>query len=57
MGQGTHTKIAQVVANSLGLPYEKVKSHRQIHEGTKYFCKSASSTTDLNAAVPMLRLR
>ena len=25
MGQGTHTKIAQLVANTFGLPFEKVQ--------------------------------
>ena len=49
MGQGTHTKIAQLVANSFGLPYEKVKFHLLIHQ--KFLMTSASaasSTTDLN---------
>jgi xanthine dehydrogenase large subunit len=25
MGQGTHTKIAQLVSNSFGVPFEKIK--------------------------------
>ena len=55
MGQGTHTKIAQVVANSLGLPYEKIKiSIDKYHEKVPNTSASAaSSTTDLNAAAAL----
>ena len=54
MGQGTHTKIAQVVANSLGLPYEKVKiSSTNTAKVPNTSASAASSTTDLNAAAAL----
>ena len=54
MGQGTHTKIAQVVANSLGLPYEKVKiSSTNTTKVPNTSASAASSTTDLNAAAAL----
>ncbi len=54
MGQGTHTKIAQVVANSLGLPYEKIKiSSTNTTKVPNTSASAASSTTDLNAAAAL----
>ncbi len=54
MGQGTHTKIAQVVANSLGLPYEKIKiSSTNTAKVPNTSASAASSTTDLNAAAAL----
>ncbi len=32
MGQGTHTKIAQLVSNSFGVPFEKFKFQQPIHQ-------------------------
>ena len=54
MGQGTHTKIAQVVANSFGLSYEKVKiSSTNTAKVPNTSASAASSTTDLNAAAAL----
>ena len=49
MGQGTHTKIAQLVANSFGLSYESVKiSSTNTSKVPNTSASAASSTTDLN---------
>ena len=54
MGQGTHTKIAQVVANSFGVTYEKVKiSSTNTTKVPNTSASAASSTTDLNAAAAL----
>ena len=51
MGQGTHTKIAQLVANSLGLPYNLVHiSSTNTAKVPNTSASAASSTTDLNGA-------
>ncbi len=51
MGQGTYTKIAQVVANELGLPFNKIKiSATRTDKVPNTSASAASSTTDLNAA-------
>ena len=54
MGQGTHTKIAQLVSHSLGLPYEKVKiSATNTSKVPNTSASAASSTTDLNGAATL----
>ena len=54
MGQGTHTKIAQLVASSFGLPYEKVKiSSTNTSKVPNTSASAASSTTDLNGAAAL----
>ena len=54
MGQGTHTKIAQLVANSFGIPYEKVKiSSTNTSKVPNTSASAASSTTDLNGAAAL----
>ena len=54
MGQGTHTKIAQLVANSFGLPYEKVQiSSTNTSKVPNTSASAASSTTDLNGAATL----
>ena len=51
MGQGTYTKIAQLVANELGLSYNKVKvSSTRTDKVPNTSASAASSTTDLNGA-------
>ncbi len=54
MGQGTHTKIAQLVSHSLGLPYEKVQiSATNTSKVPNTSASAASSTTDLNGAATL----
>ena len=54
MGQGTHTKIAQLVSNSLGVSYEKVKiSATNTSKVPNTSASAASSTTDLNGAATL----
>jgi len=54
MGQGTHTKIAQLVANSFGLPFEKVQiSSTNTSKVPNTSASAASSTTDLNGAATL----
>ena len=54
MGQGTHTKIAQLVANSLGLSYEKVQiSSTNTSKVPNTSASAASSKTDLNGAATL----
>ncbi len=54
MGQGTHTKIAQLVANSLGLPYDQVHiSSTNTSKVPNTSASAASSTTDLNGAAAL----
>tara|TARA_B100000579_G_scaffold271532_1_gene224240 strand:- start:2549 stop:3676 length:1128 start_codon:yes stop_codon:yes gene_type:complete len=54
MGQGTHTKIAQLVSNSFGLPYEKVQiSSTNTSKVPNTSASAASSTTDLNGAATL----
>ncbi len=51
MGQGTYTKIAQVAANELGLPFDKVKvTATRTDKVPNTSASAASSTTDLNGA-------
>ena len=51
MGQGTYTKIGQLVANELGLPFNKIKvSSTQTDKVPNTSASAASSTTDLNGA-------
>ena len=51
MGQGTYTKIAQLVANELGLPFEKIKVFStRTDKNPNTSASAASSTTDLNGA-------
>ena len=51
MGQGTYTKIAQLVANELGLNYNKIKvSSTRTDKVPNTSASAASSTTDLNGA-------
>ena len=54
MGQGTHTKIAQLVSNSLGLSYERVQiSATNTSKVPNTSASAASSTTDLNGAATL----
>ena len=54
MGQGTHTKIAQLVAHSFGLSYEKVQiSSTNTSKVPNTSASAASSTTDLNGAAAL----
>ena len=49
MGQGTNTKIAQLVSNAFGLSYDKVKiSSTNTSKVPNTSASAASSTTDLN---------
>ena len=54
MGQGTYTKISQLVANALGLPFSKVKvSATRTDKVPNTSASAASSTTDLNGAAAL----
>ena len=54
MGQGTHTKIAQLVANELGLDFSRVKvSATRTDKVPNTSASAASSTTDLNGAAAL----
>ena len=54
MGQGTHTKIAQLVSNSFGIPYGKVLiSSTNTSKVPNTSASAASSTTDLNGAAAL----
>ena len=54
MGQGTHTKIAQLVSNSFGVPFEKIKiSATNTSKVPNTSASAASSTTDLNGAATL----
>ena len=54
MGQGTYTKIAQLVANDLGLRFSKVKvSATRTDKVPNTSASAASSTTDLNGAAAL----
>jgi len=54
MGQGTHTKIAQLVANELGLNFRRVKvSATRTDKVPNTSASAASSTTDLNGAAAL----
>ena len=54
MGQGTNTKIAQIVASELGLPFEKIKiSSTNTSKVPNTSASAASSTTDLNGAAAL----
>ncbi len=54
MGQGTNTKIAQLVANSLGLPYNFIHiSSTNTSKVPNTSASAASSTTDLNGAAAL----
>ena len=51
MGQGTYTKIAQLAAAHLGLPFNKIKvSATRTDKVPNTSASAASSTTDLNGA-------
>ena len=51
MGQGTLTKIAQLAANELGLPFERIKiTSTNTSKVPNTSASAASSTTDLNGA-------
>ena len=51
MGQGTLTKIAQLAANELGLPFEKIKiTSTNTSKVPNTSASAASATTDLNGA-------
>ncbi len=51
MGQGTYTKIAQLAANELGLPFSKIKvTATRTDKVPNTSASAASSTTDLNGA-------
>ncbi len=54
MGQGTNTKIAQLVANEFGISFEKVKiSSTNTSKVPNTSASAASSTTDLNGAAAL----
>ena len=54
MGQGTYTKIAQLAANELGIPFGKVKvSATRTDKVPNTSASAASSTTDLNGAAAL----
>jgi len=54
MGQGTYTKIAQLAANALGLPFNKIKvSATRTDKVPNTSASAASSTTDLNGAAAL----
>ena len=54
MGQGTHTKIAQLVANELGLNFSRVKvSATRTDKVPNTSASAASSTTDLSGAAAL----
>ena len=54
MGQGTYTKIAQLAAHALGLPFNKVKvSATRTDKVPNTSASAASSTTDLNGAATL----
>jgi xanthine dehydrogenase large subunit len=54
MGQGTYTKIAQLVAHELGLPFSKIKvSATCTDKVPNTSASAASSTTDLNGAAAL----
>ena len=54
MGQGTYTKIAQLVANELGLSFDKIKvSSTRTDKVPNTSASAASSTTDLNGAAAL----
>ena len=54
MGQGTNTKIAQLVANEFGLSFNKIKiSSTNTSKVPNTSASAASSTTDLNGAAAL----
>ena len=54
MGQGTYTKIAQLAANELGLPFNKIKvSATRTDKVPNTVLVRCSSTTDLNGAATL----
>ena len=54
MGQGTYTKIAQLVAKELGLPFSKIKvSATRTDKVPNTSASAASATTDLNGAAAL----
>ena len=54
MGQGTYTKIAQLAAHELGIPFEKVKvTATRTDKVPNTSASAASSTTDLNGAAAL----
>ncbi len=54
MGQGTNTKITQLVANELGLNYDKIKiTSTNTSKVPNTSASAASSTTDLNGAAAL----
>jgi len=58
MGQGTYTKIAQLAANELGLPFNKIKvSATRTDKVPNTSASAASSTTDLNGAAAINAIR
>ena len=58
MGQGTYTKIAQLVSKELGLPFDKIKvSATRTDKVPNTSASAASSTTDLNGAAAINAVR
>ena len=54
MGNGVHTKIAQLTAHSLGLPFSKIKvSATRTDKVPNTSASAASSTFDLNSAATL----
>jgi xanthine dehydrogenase large subunit len=58
MGQGLNTKVAQIVADELGVPFERVRCHGQRHQqGAQCVATAASSGTDLNGRAAQFAAR
>tara|TARA_B100000686_G_scaffold242241_1_gene250920 strand:- start:766 stop:3072 length:2307 start_codon:yes stop_codon:yes gene_type:complete len=58
MGQGTYTKIAQLVAKELGVSFDKIKvSATRTDKVPNTSASAASSTTDLNGAAAIDAVR
>jgi xanthine dehydrogenase large subunit len=58
MGQGLNTKVAQIVADELGVPFERVLAHRSdTSKVPNAIATAASSGTDLNGRAAQFAAR